>query len=215
MIEVRDLSVTYKGFKALKNVNIKIERGETLALVGQNGAGKSSLLRVLIGLVKSFTGSYVVEGNIGWMPELSLPDGKLSVREFISFSGYLKNLNKKQISNSVDSIIELCGLSNKKNDLCATLSKGLKQRVILAAALMGDPDVLILDEPSSGLDPLFQTQMISLISSINIDKTLIISTHNISEIEKLSSRVVVLKDGIVSFDSSKESRGDKSYYEYF
>lgn len=215
MIRVRDLSVTYRGFKALKNINLDIEKGETLALVGQNGAGKSSLLNALTGLIKHSSGEIIIDGDIGWMPEVSSPDPKLKVREFLSFSGYLRGLSSKYIEERVDWALEKCDLDDKRDELCGSLSKGLKQRVILASALIGDPGILILDEPSSGLDPLFQTKMISLISSLKLNKTLIISTHNISEIESLSSRVIVLKDGTISFDSNLDNKGERSYYEYF
>lgn len=215
MIEVEDLVVSYKGLKALNSICLTIKKGESLALVGQNGAGKSSLLKALIGLISNYSGNISTIGSIGWMPENSTPDANLKVFEFLNYCGYLKGIKKDRIIGVTNSALEMCGLSNKRETLCSSLSKGLKQRVILASALIGDPDILILDEPSSGLDPLFQSQMISLIERLKVNKTLILSTHNVSEIENLCSRVVVLRDGYISFDSSKDTKGDKSYYEFF
>lgn len=215
MIEVKDLSVIYKSLKALNNINLKIESGETLALVGQNGAGKSSLLKVLTGLLRPTRGCVKVSGSIGWMPEKSQPNPDLRVFEFIKNSGFLKGLEGELLDVRTSDVIKTCGLAEKEGELCGTLSKGLSQRVLLASVLVGNPEILVLDEPSSGLDPLFQKKMIELVSRLKIDKTLIISTHNISEIENLSSRVVVLKDGNISFDSKFNNKGDKSYYEYF
>ncbi len=214
MIEVQELTVRYKSLLALNKISLLVKKGETLAIVGQNGAGKSSLLKVLTGLIKPQEGSVCISGSIGWMPELSTPDPLLKVEEFISFAGYLKGLSNEEIVIERECILKECELIEKKDSLCGTLSKGQKQRVILASALMGSPDILILDEPSSGLDPLFQTRMISLIAEVASTKTVIISTHNISEIERLASRVIVLKEGQISFDGTLEGNS-RSYYEYF
>lgn len=215
MIEIKDLSISYKKLEALRNVSLSIDKGETVALVGQNGAGKSSLLNAVINLIKPSGGAIDVSGTIGWMPELSTPDSLLTVSEFLTFTGSLKLLKNDQLEKEVSRVIKMCSLDDKADQLCGNLSKGLMQRVMFAGAIIGDPDILVLDEPSSGLDPLFQKQMISLISDLTKNKTVILSTHNISEIELLGSRVIVLKNGEVSFDSSI-SKGDiKSCYEYF
>lgn len=215
MIEIKDLSISYKKLKALKKVSLRIDRGETVALVGQNGAGKSSLLNAVINLIKPTDGTVSVSGSIGWMPELSTPDPLLTVTEFLTFTGTLKLLKDEQLFKEVTRVVKECCLVDNAAQMCGDLSKGLMQRVMLAGALIGDPDILILDEPSSGLDPLFQKQMISLISGLSMNKTVIISTHNISEIELLGSRVIVLKNGSVSFDSSCFEGDIKSCYEYF
>lgn len=196
MIEVRNLTFKYKKTIALNNISLSVKRGEVVALVGQNGAGKSTLLKELLRLLP---------GRVGWMPEMVEPDGYLTVTEFLTFLS--------EPGSNVISVIKKCGLFDKKDALCSTLSKGTKQRVILALALIAQKDILILDEPSAGLDPMFQKDMISLLKEILKNKTLIISTHNISEIEDLATRIVVLKEGSISYDGPLDRK--RSYYEYF
>lgn len=215
MIKIENLSVSYKGFKALDNISFDIKKGEIVALVGQNGAGKSSLLKSITKLIKPDKGIIIVNGSIGWMPEIVKPDPLLTVREFLMFAGYLKKVPADRIKNQVENVITDCMINDKADTYCSELSKGLMQRVIFGSSLIGNPEILILDEPSSGLDPLFQKQMISMISKLGKDKTVIISTHNIAEIEMLGSRVIVLKDGTISFDSSGYKGVSNSYYEYF
>lgn len=196
MIKVEHLTVKYKKVIALNDLSLFIKKGEVVALVGQNGAGKSTLLKEILKTVSNKT---------GWMPESVIPDPNLTVYEFLNFLS--------ETDKDIDYVINRCGLKSKRDELCGTLSKGTKQRVILALALVGMKDILILDEPSAGLDPLFQKEMIGLIKDISKDKTLIISTHNISEIEDLATRIVVLKDGKISYDGKLDSK--RSYYEYF
>lgn len=194
MIRVQNLTVKYKRVYALNNVSLKINKGEIVALVGQNGAGKTTLLNEIISLIP---------GRVGLMPESTVPDSNLTVEEFLLYLSGAK----------VDSVITMCGLEDKRTSLCGTLSKGTKQRVILALALSIDSDVLLLDEPSAGLDPLFQKEMLSLIRKISRNRTLIISTHNISEIEDLATRIIVLRNGEISYDGKLDKK--RSYYEYF
>lgn len=207
MIKVESLTVEYKDVKVLNNISLNIKKGDIITFAGKNGAGKTTLLKSLIGLIKPKKGNVEILGSIGWMPEDAVPDPKLKVHEFISFCGELKGSNK-----NTDDVIEKCGLGKYRNQLCKTLSKGLKQRVLFACALAGDPDILILDEPSGGLDPLFQNEMIKLIKGIGSNVTIIISTHNISVINSLASEVVVLKDGEITYMGPPEG---ELYYDYF
>lgn len=206
MIKVKSLTVFYKKVRALNNISFVIKKGDIIALAGQNGAGKSTLLNCLIGLKTPTSGTVTINGSIGWMSETSEPDPELKVIEYISFSAYLKD------SVYLSNLLNRCGLDTYKDRLCKDLSKGLKQRVLLAGALAGNPDILILDEPSAGLDPLFQNEMISLIKTISKDITIILSTHNISEIKSLAGDVIILKDGQISFNGKTEG---ELYYEYF
>lgn len=201
MIVLENLSIDYKGYRALDRVSFNINKGESVAVVGQNGAGKSTLLKSLVGILRPSNGSIQIGGSIGWMAENSMPTGKLKIHEFLSNLAYLKGIHKSEILKQVQIAIDCCGLTPKIDSYSRELSKGQKQRVLLAGALLGDPDILILDEPSSGLDPLFQTKMIDIIRNVSKDKLLIVSTHNIKEIESLASRVIVLKDGKLSFDN--------------
>lgn len=207
MVEVDSVTVKYKNSVILDNVTIKIKKGEIIALVGKNGAGKSTLLKTIIGLIPKKTGSIKTSGSIGWMDESSVPDPKLTVHEFLLFCSYLYG------KTQVDDVINTCGLTQFCDKLCGELSKGLKQRVMLAGAILSEPEILILDEPSAGLDPLFQKELIEILSLISKNKTMIISTHNISEIETLATKILVLRSGQVSY--SGDFNGEKKYYEYF
>ena len=195
-----------KTKEAITSVSFSIKKGEVIALAGQNGAGKTTLLKSIIGLLPKFSGTIKINGNIGFMPEGATPDPKLTVSEFIKYICFLNGFD-----NSLW-IFEKCGLNDFLHTKCSNLSKGLKQRVMLGAALAGKPDILILDEPSAGLDPLFQVELIDLIKLISKNITVIISTHNISEIKDLAKRVIVLKNGKVSYTGSSEGN---SYFEYF
>ncbi len=212
MIHIQNLTVRYKRNIAINSLSLNIDSGEVVAIVGQNGAGKSSLINSIVGLIK-YKGSINILGTIGLMPEMATPDENLSVYENLSFFSYLKGINKGEIPSEVDRIIELCEIEEYRNVLCRKLSKGFKQRVLLGCSIVGNPNIIILDEPSSGLDPLFQKQMIRLIKGLAIGKAVIISTHNVSEIEELATRVVVLKDGEMSFNGKLKDK--RSYYDYF
>ncbi|MBN2617346.1 MAG: ABC transporter ATP-binding protein [Spirochaetales bacterium] len=199
MLELKGVTVKFGHKIALNNISIKINEGEVVAIVGQNGAGKSSLIKELIGNSSL---------PVGYMPERATPDPYLTVDEFISYFIQLSNSNCR-----VEDIIELCNLQEYRSILCKNLSKGTSQRVILSAVLGLNTDIIILDEPTAGFDPLFQIEMNSIFSKIKGDKTIIISTHNISEIEHIASRIIVLKDGSINFDGAFNRT--KSYYEYF
>lgn len=194
MIEVGGLTKRYGVKTALDNLSLTIKPGERLAIVGQNGAGKSTLLNEIIRLH---------DLNISFMPEAAEPDPDLNIYEFLLL---LTNRDP-------NSIIDMCGLKEYKNTKCGHLSKGNRQRVMLALTLLIDRDIVVMDEPSAGMDPLFQKDMISLISTLCRDKTLIITSHNLEEVFSLANRIVVLKSGHISFDGELEK--GRNYYEYF
>lgn len=213
MINIESLTINYKNKNSIKNISLKINKGDIVALVGKNGAGKSTLLKTITGLLKPTMGNVEVFGSIGWMPESSIPDPILTIYEFISFSGHLKGISKDDLHLNVQEVLNLCELELICKTKCKDLSKGQKQRVLLASAIIGQSDILILDEPSAGLDPLFQKEMVNMITNLAIDKTIILSTHNISEIEKLATKIIVLKNGELSYFGNFNL--EKSYYDYF
>lgn len=194
MINIEALTVQYGSKTALNNLSLSIKQGEKVAIVGQNGAGKSTLLKHIVGRADS---------SVSFMPESVTPDPDLTVYEFLEL------FSQKDPTD----ILESCGLFEESSHFCKNLSKGKKQRVMLALTLLNESELIILDEPSAGMDPLFQKEMIMLIDSLCTDKTLIITSHNLDEVYSLTGRIVVLKDGEVSFDGLLEE--SKSYYEYF
>lgn len=207
MIKVEELIVNYKGTRALDKISLTMNQGESVALVGRNGAGKSSLLKSICGIIPTYSGHIETCGKIGWMPENGYLEDNLKVFEHLEHVSYLKGIQKSKIRSEVARVLEICELIPKKGSYCKKLSKGEMQRIHLASAIINSPDILILDEPSSGLDPLFQKKMVKIINEISKDKLLVVSTHNIHEIENLASRVVVLREGKVSFDKTC----DKNY----
>lgn len=194
MIKIEDLTVQYGSKTALKNLSLVIKPGEKVAILGQNGAGKSTLLNHIIKKADS---------RVSFMPESATPDPDLTVFEFLQL------FSQKDPTE----IIESCGLKEDMDTFCKNLSKGNRQRVMLALTLLYGGELIILDEPSAGLDPLFQKEMITLIKDLCRDKTLIITSHNLDEVYSLTGRIVVLKDGQKSFDGKLEE--NRSYYEYF
>lgn len=204
MIRVKELIVNYKDVRALDKISLTINRGESVALVGRNGAGKSSLLKSIIGIIKPYSGDIQIDGSIGWMPEKGYLEDNIKVFEHLEHISYLKGVEKTLIIKEVHRVLNLCELSNKRDSYCKELSKGEMQRIHLASAIINSPDILILDEPSSGFDPLFQQKMINIIKEASKDKVLIVSTHNIHEIENLTTKVIVLKEGQVSLINSMD-----------
>jgi len=206
LINVSNLFVKIKKDLILKNITFNIEKGDVVALAGQNGAGKSTLIKSINGLIKPKSGAISVNGTIGFMPESTTPDPKLTVSEFLSYIYYLRG------DSFTPDLYSKFGLVKKIDSLCGQLSKGLKQRVLLAAVFAGNPDIIILDEPSAGLDPQFQLEMIQLIKAIDKGVTVLISTHNISEIKELSEKVIILRNGEISYIGSTR---EGNFYEYF
>lgn len=199
MITIDGLSVNYKGINALNKISLKIKKGEKIALLGQNGAGKSSLLKSLTGEIRPDSGNITLNGTVGILPEGASPYRGLKVYEYLEYIGALKGIGSPKLE--VQRVISICQLEDKANSLTTTLSKGLTQRVMLGAALMGDPEIIILDEPSSGLDPLFQKVLLDIIKENVKDRTVIFSTHNISDAFDLADRVIVLRDGEISYNN--------------
>ncbi len=213
MIKISNVSVKYKNISALKNVSLEIRKGDILALVGKNGAGKSTLLKIIAGLITNFSGSREFSGKIGWMSEDAKPDPLLTVKEYLNFIGGIKGLSGSLLSESVSRALSEIDIENFKEVRCGKLSKGIRQRVLLASAILGISDLLVLDEPSAGLDPLFQIQMMNIIKSLSGERTIILSTHNISEIENLATKILVLKEGICSYSGNYDK--GTHYYDYF
>jgi ABC-2 type transport system ATP-binding protein len=180
-----------------------VEKGEIIGLLGPNGAGKTTTMRILTGFLSFHEGQVKIDGQdiietpeaikkmIGYLPENPLLYEELTVEEFLQFVARLKEVG--DLSSGVYLVMEQTGLLDRKNQLISALSRGFKQRVGLAAALLGDPEILILDEPTSGLDPNQVLEIRKLIKGIN--KTTILSTHILPEVEELCGRVVLIDQG--------------------
>jgi len=213
-IIVKNITKLYGSQKALDNVSFKIEAGEIVGLLGPNGAGKSTLMKIISCFIPPTDGTISVNGHdifeqsievrkkVGYLPENNPLYLDLYIKEYLGFvAGLYKIPNKK---NRVNDMIAMTGLEREQHKKIGALSKGYRQRVGLAQALIHDPEVLILDEPTSGLDPNQLLEIRELIKNVGKDKTVMLSTHIMQEVEAICSRAIIIDQGkIVADDSTK------------
>ena len=214
MIDVKNITKKYGNFTALDNVSFKIEEGEIIGVLGPNGAGKSTTMNIITGFIEPTEGDVYIDGinmlkkpkkakrEIGYMPEGVPLYGELTVREFVTYMAGIKKVDKKVLKEKVKRIIEKTGLADVQNKLTRNLSRGYKQRVSMAGALVGEPKVLILDEPTVGLDPKQITEIRSLIKKLGKDHTVILSSHILSEVSQICDKVIIINKGkLIAIDT--------------
>lgn len=214
MIEVKNVSKKYGKFYAVRDISFSIKEGEIVGFLGRNGAGKSTTMNMITGFIEPTEGSIIVNGynvdqkpkkvkaSIGYMPEGTPLYGDLTVKEFVKYMAELKLVPRKDRKAAVEKAIEETGLENVQNKLTKNLSRGYKQRVSLAGAIVGDPEILILDEPTVGLDPAQVIEIRNLIKSFRRDHTVILSSHILSEVSQICEKVIIIDKGeIVAVDS--------------
>jgi ABC-2 type transport system ATP-binding protein len=218
LIEVQNLTKYYKDFCAVDRISMTIRKGEILGLLGPNGAGKTTTLRMLTGYFKPSAGTITVEGMqmpgdalkikslIGYLPESAPLYHNMLVYDYLEYIAKIKGIHDKEKRyDRFLQLSDLCGLSSIMAKPISTLSKGLKQRVGLAHAMMTDPEILILDEPTSGLDPNQIAEIRDIIRTIGKKKTIIFSTHILSEAEATCDRIVIVNKGRVVADDTTEN----------
>ncbi len=216
MIEVKNVTKKYGNFTAVDNISFNIEEGEIVGLLGPNGAGKSTTMNMITGFIEPTEGEIIVgeydilkkpqkaKKQIGYMPEGVPLYNDLTVKEFINYMADLKLVERKQKREKVERIIEQTNLKDVQNKLIRNLSRGYKQRVSMAGALVGEPKILILDEPTVGLDPKQITEIRSLIKSLGKNHTIILSSHILSEVSQICEKVIIINKGkIVAIDTPK------------
>jgi ABC-2 type transport system ATP-binding protein len=207
MIEVENLSKSYSGFRAVQGISFHVNKGEIVGFLGPNGAGKSTTMKILSGYLPPTDGKIRIGGfdvvtdsievrkRIGYMPENVPLYTDMRVNEFLRFRAELKKVARKKIKDRVETVKQLCHLKDVENKIIGTLSKGYRQRVGLADAMVHDPDLLILDEPTIGLDPNQIRSVRDLIRDLGKHHTILLSTHILSEVELTCSRVLVIHRG--------------------
>lgn len=214
LIEVKGLSKTYGGIKAVKNLNFTVEKGEILGFLGPNGAGKSTTMKIITGYISPTEGTVLIDGldivdkdievkkKIGYLPENPPLYSDMTVEAYLRFAAEIKDIKKTNVKARANEVIELLNLEDVRGRLIKNLSKGYKQRVGLAQAILGDPELLILDEPTIGLDPNQIIEIRDLIRKLGKDRTIILSTHILPEVSQLCERVIIINKGeIVAIDS--------------
>ena len=211
MIELKNVTKKYGNFKAVDNISFKIEKGEVVGFLGQNGAGKTTTMKMITGLIEPTNGEIFIEGEkisrksrkcIGYMPENTPLYQELTVKEFIDYMAELKGLKRQERKQQVKKLITDLGLADVENKLIRNISRGYKQRVSLSGALIGNPDILILDEPTVGLDPKQVIEIRNLIKSLRKNHTVFISSHILSEISQMCQKVIIINKGkVVAIDT--------------
>ena len=214
MIEIQNLTKHYGEIKAVENVSFSVNKGEILGFLGPNGAGKSTTMNIITGYIPSTSGTVTVDGydimehsrevkkRIGYMPELPPLYLDMTVTDFLDFCAQLKEVDKKAWKSQKDDIMELVKITHVQHRLIRNLSKGYKQRVGLAQALVGAPEVLVLDEPTVGLDPKQIIEIRKLIKALGKNHTIILSSHILPEVSAVCERVVIINKGkIVAVDT--------------
>ncbi len=216
MVEVSSLTKYYSDFRALQDVSFTAHRGQILGFLGPNGAGKSTTMRIIAGFMPATEGTVVVEGfdvfreshevrrRLGYLPENPPLYPDMTVSSYLKFVARIKGVPKNQISATLDATLERCSLESVAYRLLGHLSKGYRQRAGLAQALIHNPPVLILDEPTLGLDPKQIIEIRSLIRELSGDRTVILSTHILPEVSQICDRVVIINEGRVAVEKNLE-----------
>jgi ABC-2 type transport system ATP-binding protein len=215
MIEVKGLVKTYGAKRAVDGVSFKVNRGDILGFLGPNGAGTSTTMKMITGFLRPTAGTALVDGHdvtqdpvavkrrIGYLPESAPAYGEMTVQEFLGFIAEARGFRSAaERTAQVDRAISLTHLDPVRRQSIETLSKGYKQRVGFAQALLHNPPVLVLDEPTDGLDPNQKNEVRSLIKSMAAEKAVILSTHILEEVEAICTRVIIISQGRVVVDET-------------
>ncbi|MBF0479679.1 MAG: ABC transporter ATP-binding protein [Candidatus Omnitrophica bacterium] len=216
MIELKNVCKQFGSVEVLSQIALEIQTGEIVGFLGHNGAGKTTLMRIMTTYLPATSGQVFIDGKnaataslairakIGYLPEKPPLYPNMTVNEYLTLAGRLHNVRPRDLKGAIASVCAECWLTDVQNSPIAILSKGYQQRVGIAQAIIHNPAILILDEPTSGLDPLQVVQVRALIKRCQSQRTVIVSTHILSEIEHLATRVVIIKQGTIAADASVE-----------
>lgn len=214
MIEVTDLTKKYGDHAAVDHLSFRVEKGQIYGFLGPNGAGKSTTMNMITGYLAPTRGTVIIDGKdiqkepeeakkkVGYLPELPPLYMDMTVREYLQFAAELKKVPKKERASQIEKVMEMTGITDMSRRLIKNLSKGYRQRVGLAQAVLGDPELLILDEPSVGLDPKQIIEMRELIRRLKEKHTIILSSHILSEVSAICDHILIISHGkLVASDS--------------
>jgi len=207
-LEVRSLSKNYGKVQALKNVSFKIDTG-VYGLLGPNGAGKSTMIRIITGSMRASSGEVLYNGSrirenekaykkiLGYVPQRQGMYDSFTAARFLEYMAVLKELKRKEIPEEVERVLKIVGLQEDALRRLGGFSGGMKQRVLIAQALLGDPRIIILDEPTAGLDPKERIKIRNFISRIGENRTILLATHVVSDVESIAREILLLGDGVL------------------
>lgn len=224
MIEAKSLCKRYGSFTAVDELSFTVEAGQVLGFLGPNGAGKSTTMKMLTGFLTPTSGTALINGidvsensvaarkHIGYLPEGAPSYGEMTVRQFLAFVARARLINSRDVDSSVDKAIDKLNLSAVAHQPIETLSKGFNRRVGLAQAIIHDPQILILDEPTDGLDPNQKHEVRHLIQDMAHEKIIVISTHILEEVEAVCNRVIIISDGKLLADDTPRGLISRSRY---
>lgn len=217
MIQVKDVTKLFGTKTAVNNINFKVDRGEIVGFLGPNGAGKTTTMRILAGFLPPTSGTAIVAGfdvtenplevkkRIGYLPETPPLYPEMEVADYLEFVARIKRIEKNKIARRIDAVVDCTASGDVRNMLIGKLSKGYRQRVGLAQALIHGPQVLILDEPTTGLDPKQIIEVRKLISSLAGEHTIILSTHILPEVATTCNRVIIINEGRIEASDTPEN----------
>jgi len=220
IIELANVSKSYSEIKAVENLSFKLKKGEILGFLGPNGAGKTTAMKMITGYMPPDTGTIKVKnsdilkdpvktrGSIGYLPENNPLYLDMTVAEYLNFIAEMRGIENRE--KAIDSALAKCGIKNVAHRIINHLSKGYKQRVGLAQAIIHDPEILILDEPVNGLDPKQITEIRNLIKELGKEKTVILYSHILSEVEAVADRVLIINNGKIAADDTIENLRERS-----
>ena len=222
MLQVNSLSKSFGEFEAVKNISFNVNKGEVLGFLGPNGAGKSTTMKMITGFLSVTSGEATICGqsilenpleaqsDLGYVPENAPLYDEMYVKEFLIFIARMRNIPSGSIDQRLKKVIEMCSLEGVEFQKIDTLSKGYKRRVSLAQALVHDPKVLVLDEPTDGLDPNQKHDVRLLIKELAQEKCILISTHILEEVEEVCDRCIIIGAGEKLFEGTPEELKSKS-----
>ena len=221
-ILVENLTKTYGTQKAVDNISFQVETGEILGFLGPNGAGKTTTMKIITTFMAPSSGNVKVSGisiyddqeaikkKIGYLPESNPLYQDMPVLEYLEFAALIQQVPKEKVNGRIAEMVHLTGLNSEKHKKIGELSKGFKQRVGLAQALIHDPEILILDEPTTGLDPNQIVEIRNLIKEIGREKTIILSTHILPEVEETCDRILILNNGKIVANGTSQTLRQKA-----
>ncbi len=221
MISVRNLAKYFGRRQAVKGVSFDVQRGEVLGFLGPNGAGKTTTMRMITGFLPPTSGTATVNGfdvveqpvearrNIGYLPENAPSYGDMTVRGFLRFAAEMRGFQGSERNARADAAMERAFLTNVQHQMIETLSKGYRQRTCFAQAILHDPPVLIMDEPTDGLDPNQKHVVRTLIKQMAAQKVIILSTHVLEEVEAICTRAIIISNGNIVADSTPSALKQK------